>query len=205
MTDIIIASRPGTAKPLYNRHMPRYFSGTGDDGRTSLLGGERVPKHASRPEAYGAIDEASAALGLARSVALDEDSRRVTATVQRDLYRLMSEVAAPRENAERFRSVDGERVAWLEDQVERFGERVVLPKEFVISGDSRSGAAFDMARTVVRRAERRVAKLYLEGELENQHLLRYLNRLSSLCFVLSLWANTQEGVDRPSLASEQGA
>lgn len=183
--------------------MSKYFSGTGDDGRTSLLGGQRVPKHDPRPEAYGAIDEASAALGLARAMARDEDSRRVTASVQRDLYRLMSEVAAPPENAERFRTIDGERVAWLERQLERIGERVVLPKEFVISGDSRSGAAFDVARTVVRRAERRVAGLYLDGELENQDLLRYLNRLSSLCFVLSLWANVQEGIDRPSLASEQ--
>ncbi|MGA9531334.1 MAG: cob(I)yrinic acid a,c-diamide adenosyltransferase [Anaerolineales bacterium] len=191
------------AKHLYNRRMPTYFSGSGDDGRTSLLGDQRVPKYDPRPEAYGTIDEASAALGWARSLALDEDSRRVTVQVQRDLYHVMSEVAATDENAEKFRIIDSERVAWLESQVTRIGERVALPKEFVIAGDSRSGAAYDMARTAVRRAERRVAKLVLEGDLENKDLLRYLNRLSSLCFVLSLWANVQEGIDRPSLASGQ--
>jgi cob(I)alamin adenosyltransferase len=191
------------AKHLYNRRMPTYFSGNGDDGYTSLLGDERVPKSDPRPEAYGTIDEASAALGWARSLALDEDSRRVTAQVQRDLYQLMSEVAATKENAAQFRAINRDRVAWLEDQVKRIGERVALPKEFVIGGDSRSGAAYDMARTVVRRAERRVAKLVLEGDLENPQLLVYLNRLSSLCFVLSLWANVQEGIDRPSLASGQ--
>lgn len=185
--------------------MPTYFSGSGDDGTTSLLGDERVPKYDPRPEAYGTIDEASAALGWARSIALDEDSRRVTSRVQRDLYHLMSEVAATAENVEKFRFIDDERVAWLERQVERIGERVALPKEFVIGGDSQSAAAYDVARTVVRRAERRVAKLVIEGELENQNLLRYLNRLSSLCFVLSLWANVQSGIDRPSLASGQDA
>jgi cob(I)alamin adenosyltransferase len=201
MPAAIIGQWIGPAKGLYNRPMPSYFSGRGDDGTTDLLGDRRVPKSDPRPEAYGTVDEASAALGWARSLALDEDSRRVTLEVQRDLYHLMSEVAATPETAGRFRVIDGTRVAWLESQLDRIGERVVLPKEFVVGGDSQSGAAYDLARTVVRRAERRVAELYLDGELENRELIRYLNRLSSLCFVLSLWASVQAGVDRPSLAA----
>lgn len=185
--------------------MSKYYTGRGDDGTTSLLGDARVPKFDRRPEAYGAIDEASAALGLARSFAVDQASVRTTAQVQRDLYHLMSEVAATPENAERFRAIEFERVEWLEERIEYFGERVALPNEFVISGDTRAGAAFDLARTVVRRAERRVAELLHDGDLDNESLLAYLNRLSSLCFVLSLWENVQGGVDQPTLAKGPGS
>lgn len=184
--------------------MSNFYTGRGDDGTTSLLGDARVPKFDPRPEAYGHVDEASAALGLARSLAVDEASGRTATQVQRDLYHLMAEVAATPENAERFRKIDAARVAWLEDRIEYFGERVALPKEFVISGDTRAGAAFDLARTVVRRAERKVAALLHGGELENEALLAYLNRLSSLCFVLALWENVQGGVDQPSLAKGPG-
>lgn len=180
--------------------MSDFYTGRGDDGTTSLLGNQRVAKHSERPEAYGAIDEASAALGVARSLAVDAASNRAAAQAQRDLYQLMAEVAATPENAAKFRAIDDDRVDWLEDRIEYFGERVVLPKEFVISGDTRAGAAFDLARTIVRRAERRVAGLLHAGKLENEALVAYLNRLSSLCFVLSLWENVQGGVDQPSLA-----
>ena len=180
--------------------MPRYYTRSGDDGTTGLLGSERVPKHHPRPEAYGAIDEASAALGVARSGARSKETASVLLEVQRDLYHLMAEVAAPREAAARFRRIDPERVAWLEGRVEAFGARIEMPKEFVVPGDSPSAAALDLARTVVRRAEREVSRLQHEGELENPHLLRYLNRLSSLCFILELWEARQSGVDRPTLA-----
>jgi cob(I)alamin adenosyltransferase len=182
--------------------MPKYFTGKGDDGTTGLLGGGRVPKNHPLPEAYGAVDEASAALGLARAMAADEDSRRITAQVQRDLYALMSELATSPDSTKSFQTMSADRVRWLEDQVEHIGERVSLPSEFIIGGDSLAGGAFDLARTVVRRAERRVAGLIHDGTIRNPEALRYLNRLSSLCFVLSLWENLQAGFDMPSLARE---
>lgn len=181
--------------------MSDFYTGRGDDGSTSLLGEVRVPKHHPRPETYGAIDEASAALGLARAFAIAEDSQRIAAQVQRDLYALMSEVAATPENAERFRRIGAEKVEWLESQIGRLGERVVVPKEFIISGDTQASAAFDLARTIVRRAERRVSALLASGDIQNGELLRYLNRLSSLLFLLILWENIQGGIDRPTLAS----
>ncbi len=180
--------------------MPRYFTGSGDDGTTGLLGPERVPKHHPRPEAYGAIDEASAALGVARSTARSADTASTILEAQRDLYHLMAEVAAPLDEAPRFRRIDPDRVAWLEQKIESFGARVEMPKEFVVPGDSPPAAALDLARTIVRRAERQVARLQHSGELENPHLLRYLNRLSSLCFVLELWEGRQGGIERPTLA-----
>jgi cob(I)alamin adenosyltransferase len=183
--------------------MPRYYTGSGDDGTTGLLGEGRVPKHHPRPEAYGAVDEASAALGLARAAAHDPETAAVILEVQRDLYHLMAELAATREEAPRFRQIDEGRVAWLESQIERIGARVEMPEEFIIPGDSAPGAALDLARTVVRRAERRVSRLHHDGELANPHLLRYLNRLSSLCFLLELWEGRQAGVDRPTPAKAQ--
>jgi len=179
--------------------MTSFYTRKGDDGYTQLLGKDRVPKDHPRPEAYGTLDEASAALGLARALARTEDAQSVTARVQRDLSALMAEVAASPENAGSFRVIGGEHVGWLEAQTDSFAARVMMPTGFVIGGDSPSGGAFDLARTVVRRAERRIVALQHAGELENEYLLKYLNRLSSLCFVLALWENHASGCDAPSL------
>ena len=147
--------------------MPDYFGGTGDDGYTGLLGDRRVPKSDPRPEAYGAVDEASAVIGLARAQSSSEDVQGVLIDVQRDLYHIMSEVAAEPEIAERFRVVSQERVDWLERQTERFGAEVEMPKEFVLGGDTGPAASLDFARTVVRRAERAVVRL--EFEVHQEH------------------------------------
>jgi cob(I)alamin adenosyltransferase len=179
--------------------MPRFFTRNGDDGTTGLLGEGRVAKHDLRPWTYGTVDEASAALGLARSLTSSEEIRQVLAQVQRDLYHLMAEVAATKESAERFRTIDSKHVEWLEIMIEKFGHDLD-PQEFILGGDSTPGAALDLARTIVRRAERLVAKLQHESELTNPYLLQYLNRLSSLCFVLLLWENRVAGVDRTTRA-----
>lgn len=180
--------------------MTRFYTRTGDDGYTGLLGEGRVPKYHPRTEAVGAADEASAALGLARAASQIPDLQPLLLDVQRDLYHLMAEVSATQENAPRFRTVIAERVAWLEAETDALSARIEMPKEFILPGDSMAGAAFALARTAVRRAERVMARLYHEGEIENVELLRYLNRLSSLCFVLELTENRQAGKSSPNLA-----
>lgn len=173
--------------------MTSFYTGKGDDGTTGLLGEGRVSKTHPRMEALGALDESSAALGLARASARDPRCGPLVVELQRDLYKLMAEVAAPPEHAARFRAIDAARVAWLEAQTDALGQGVTLPKEFILPGDSASGAAFSLARTVVRRAERRVVELFDAGEIHNPDLQRYLNRLSSLCFVLELVENEAAG------------
>ena len=180
--------------------MPRFFTGDGDDGRTGLLGGERVPKDDPRIAACGDLDEASACLGLARAMSRNEDARLVLSTAQRDLHGIMAEIAALPENAVTFRVIDGSRVAWVEDVIHRWQAFVSLPEGFILPGDCVGSAAAALARTVVRRAERTVTVLARSGQIENQELLRYLNRLSSLCFVLEMLENREAGVDRPTLA-----
>ena len=105
----------------------------------------------------------------------------------------MAEVAATPENAAKFRNIDSSNVDWLEKQTDSLNEKIDMPKEFILPGETKSGGALSLARTIARRAERRVAELFADGELENKELLRYLNRLSSLCFVLELIENQFEG------------
>lgn len=173
--------------------MTEFYTRNGDDGYTGLLGEGRVEKHHRRPEAVGTIDEATAAIGLARAHTKSGSTREMLLVVQRDLYHLMAEVSATPENAARFRKIDNQRIEWLENQVDQIGKAVEMPREFILPGDSIAGAAFALARTVVRRAERRVAELYHKKEIENQALLQYLNRLSSLCFLLELNENQIAG------------
>jgi cob(I)alamin adenosyltransferase len=113
----------------------------------------------------------------------------------------MGEVAAPGENAARFRAVGEDQVAWLESEIDRLSEEVELPAGFVLGGESVAGGALDLARTVVRRAERRVARLVDQREVENRQLLRYLNRASSLCFLLILVSYHRTGI-APTMAKE---
>lgn len=178
-----------------------FYTRRGDDGTTGLLGQGRVYKHHPRVEALGALDEASAALGLARSSCHAQQTPPILRQAQKDLYRLMAEVAATPENAEKFQSINSARVEWLETQADTISRQVTLPKEFILPGDTPSGAALSLARAIVRRAERRVSELFDLNELSNPELLRYLNRLSSLCFVLEILENQAAG-QSTSLAKE---
>jgi len=182
--------------------MSDYYTRTGDDGFTGLLGEGRIPKYHLRMEAVGTVDEATAALGVARSICLEQQSREILLVAQRDLYHLMAELSATPQNAPRFRVIDSERVNWLESQSEAIGGQVNMPKEFIVPGDTPAGASLDLARAIVRRAERLLAQLLHNLEIENPELLRYLNRLSSLCFVLELFENQAAGKGRPTLAKD---
>jgi cob(I)alamin adenosyltransferase len=180
--------------------MTSFFTRSGDDGYTGLLGEGRVPKHDPVPEALGVLDEATACLGLARSICKSDDTCAAILQVQRHLYGLMAEVAATPANADKFRTIGTEQVSWLEEQVNIFNERAPAPKDFIIPGDTEVGASLDLARTVVRRAERRVAELAHRGWTKNEAILQYLNRLSSLIFTLELYEDLLAGHDRPTLA-----
>jgi cob(I)alamin adenosyltransferase len=163
-----------------------FYTRAGDDGYTGLLGPGKVAKEDVRLEAVGTVDEANAALAVARSLSRAPGAAETILQIQRDLYGLMAEIAATPENAVKFRSITSQRVAWLESQVDELSGQVEAPKEFIVPGDTPEGAFLDLARAVVRRAERRVADLFHRGAIENPELLRYLNRLSSFCFLLEL-------------------
>jgi len=169
-----------------------FYTRKGDDGTTGLLGEGRVAKYDARIEALGTLDESNAALGVARASARDARSAPLLLEAQRDLYRLMAEVASTPENATQFH-FDAKRVDWIEEQIESLSKTVEMPKEFILPGDSAAGAALSLARAIVRRAERRVVELFDNEHVTNPVLQKYLNRLSSLLFVLELIENKSAG------------
>jgi cob(I)alamin adenosyltransferase len=163
----------------------------GDSGETSLLYGGRVPKDDLHTEAYGALDEAISALGLARASAASSDAAFAARVLelQRELFTVGAELATGRGERhlleKHFAVVTPSMVDALEAEVHDLEARVPLPKAFVIPGGTVTAAAVDMARTFVRRAERRAVALQRAGELENADVVRYLNRCSDLLFMLA--------------------
>lgn len=178
--------------------MSTYYTSQGDDGTTMLLGSHRVSKDHPRIRAVGAVDEVSAALGLARAQSGSQKINQLVQTVQRDLYQLMSQLVLESPDAEKFPDLSAQRVTWLEEQIERFGEADSRHHHFILPGDNLASAAFSLARTIIRRAEREVVALKRQGLLPSDRALPYLNRLSSLCYVLELYLVDHQ----PTLASE---
>jgi cob(I)alamin adenosyltransferase len=172
----------------------KIYTRKGDDGTTGLWYGGRVPKFAGRPEAYGSIDEAASALGLARAAA--ERGGELYADIlrfQNELFIAGAELATAPESAERLQpgvsKVTADMVERLEGDIDRYMERVELPPKFVIPGGTELSARLDVARAAVRRAERRVAALKNDGDLADDTVLMYLNRLSDAVYALARFAD----------------
>jgi len=177
------------------------YTGAGDTGYTKLLGQEQVPKYDLRPEAYGNVDEASSIMGLVRAEpASSPRTKQLILAAQRDLWILMGELAAAPGVAPPNR-LAAERTAWLEAETDKLGQETPPLTQFVIPGDTMTSAWLDVARTVVRRAERRVAQLAHQDSLDNDVILPYLNRLSSLLFALARYEEHLTG-KRTTLAKE---
>jgi cob(I)alamin adenosyltransferase len=172
----------------------KIYTRKGDDGTTGLWYGGRVPKHDGRPEAYGSVDEAASALGLARAAAeRDGELHRDILRLQNELFVAGAELATAPEAAGRLEpgvsKLTPEMVDRLEADIDRYMERVDLPPKFVIPGGTELSARLDVARTAVRRAERRVAALKDAGELVDDTVVTYLNRLSDALFAMARFAD----------------
>jgi cob(I)alamin adenosyltransferase len=175
----------------------KIYTRKGDDGTTGLWYGGRVAKYAGRPEAYGSVDEAASALGLARSAAVDGGELYADILrVQNELFVAGAELATAPEAAERLEEgvskVTADMVDRLEADIDRYMERVDLPPKFVIPGGTELSARLDVARAAVRRAERRVAALKDDGDLADDTVLTYLNRLSDALFAMARFADEPE-------------
>lgn len=169
----------------------KVYTKGGDDGTTGLLYGGRVSKNSELPVAYGAVDEAQAALGVVRAELGDgHEVEPLLISIMRDLYVLMAELATLPENRQKLTPgvtlVTEEMVEAIEHQIDDVSERFDPPTEFVIPGENRVAALLDVARTVVRRAERETLPALVEGSQAGI----YLNRLSDLMWTMARW---QEG------------
>ena len=171
----------------------KIYTRTGDDGTTGLLGSGRVPKSDPRVEAYGSIDELNAALGMVRALDHQHWLEPDLGAVQIQLFQLGAELATTdRATLERMPRVRAEDVTALERWIDRCEAELPELKRFIVPGGSELGASLHQARTICRRAERRLVALAAlrppEGEAE-----RYLNRLADLLFVLARWCNRRAG------------
>lgn len=183
------ASPPGARAGLGRvPAVTRLWTGKGDDGTSGLYFGGREPKTSARFDALGAIDEAQAAIGLARAEAASRpELDAMLIAVERDLWVLMAEVATDDANRAKLEAgaslVTADMVASVEAVIEDVASRFELPAEFVVPGQDRGSALLDLARAVVRRSERAAASVAVDGSF----VIPYLNRLSSLLWTLARW------------------
>jgi cob(I)alamin adenosyltransferase len=170
----------------------KIYTKTGDHGRTRLLGGRSVAKDHARIEAYGSVDELNAILGLARSEVRDSDFDQLLESLQNELFVVGAELASA-DSVQH--SVADRQVAALEGAIDRYEKGLTPLRQFILPGGTRLSATLHVARTVCRRAERCVVALYdMDGERVSDTVLRYLNRLGDLLFVLARTANALDGV-----------
>jgi cob(I)alamin adenosyltransferase len=173
----------------------KIYTRKGDDGTTSLWYGGRVAKTDPRTEAYGSIDEANSALGVARSLCTEDqaDLHQTILSLQRELFVAGAELATAPDASDRLQDgvsrITDEMVDALEPQIDRYMNQVDLPPHFVIPGGTELSAALDVARAAIRRAERRTVELRDADGLASEAVLRYLNRVSDLAFALARFAD----------------
>lgn len=171
----------------------KFYTKKGDDGSTGLIGEGRIRKYDPRLEAIGNFDEACAALGLCRSFSTSGRVQEVALLLQKQLHLLMGEIASQDKHQVLSNGIDESHTKWVENIIEEFTSQIEMPKEFIVAGDTKSGAFFALARTTIRRAERKLTELYDHELVKNKHLLGFVNRLSSLLFVLELYENSISG------------
>jgi cob(I)alamin adenosyltransferase len=160
--------------------LSKIYTRTGDDGSTGLGDGSRVAKDSARVEAYGTVDEANSAIGVVLAVAaVPEDVRRCLVEVQHDMFELGGELCIPG-----HRAVEADFIKRLENDLDDFNKDLPALKEFILPGGGEAAAACHLARTVVRRAERRTNSL-AASESVRPEVIHYLNRLSDLLFVIA--------------------
>jgi cob(I)alamin adenosyltransferase len=176
----------------------RIYTKKGDDGTTSLWYGGRVAKSDARTEAYGALDEAASQLGAARALCGTGEAELAAdiLRLQDDLFIAGAELATAPEASERLEDgvsrVTPEMATELEQAIDRYMDRVELPPKFVIPGGTQLSAHLDVARAVIRRAERRTVALAQEGGLASEELLRFLNRASDAAYAMARFADSDD-------------
>lgn len=180
----------------------KIYTKTGDRGETGLFGGPRVKKDTPRIETYGTVDELNSALGVARAVGLDAEFDELVGRIQNELFALGAQLATPEPAAHHMALVGPSQIAALEQAIDRFEKRLEPLTQFILPGGTEAAAHLHLARTVCRRAERRLVTLVEQSaEPIAGDLLIYLNRLSDLLFVMARAVNHAAG--RPDVPWEK--
>lgn len=173
----------------------KIYTKTGDEGETGLFGGQRIGKDSLRIEAYGTIDELNSIVGVAICEAKHSDVKILLTQIQNYLFQIGSDLASPNLEAENkfIVRLKAEIIIELENQIDKFEEQLPPLKNFILPGGSKSAALIHQARTVCRRAERRIVALKTQEKI-NENIIIFLNRLSDLLFVLSRIENKEANI-----------
>jgi cob(I)alamin adenosyltransferase len=171
----------------------KIYTRTGDRGETGLLGGVRIKKHEPRIEAYGTVDELNAVLGVVRSVHPSQRVDQILEHIQNELFIVGAELATPAAKETRGGRIEESHIERLEEMIDLCDAQLAPLKNFILPGGCPSASQLHYARTVARRAERRVVEL-AESEPVSAQIVVYLNRLSDLLFVLARFENARAGV-----------
>ena len=175
--------------------MPRVYTRSGDDGDTGLLYGGRISKSDLLTETYGTVDELVSTMGFARSISQSDKVKETLMKLQKQLFQIASELATLPENYSHLEKnlglISGDGVEALEQIIDTFKAEVELPSAFIVPGASRASAVIDISRSICRRAERLVVELKNQNRLPNLEVLRYMNRLSDLLFVIARYEDKE--------------
>lgn len=170
----------------------KIYTKKGDQGNTSLFGGDRVPKSSARIEAYGTVDELNSWIGLVLSNSLSKKSTETLPAIQDHLFVLGADLATPPDAKTRIKRINESHIQYLEEQIDEMQEELPELKNFVLPGGARAGAHLHVARTVCRRAERAVVKCRTQEDISELAII-YLNRLSDFLFVAARFENKHAG------------
>lgn len=170
----------------------KIYTKKGDTGQTSLFGGQKVEKYASRIEAYGTVDELNSTIGVALSFQPTEKTTQLLTHIQHQLFVLGSDLATPPTKEARIDRIGEDHVSFLEKEIDRMDEELPPLKNFILPGGTQAASGIHLARTVCRRAERLTVRLG-EEEFVSEDAMKYLNRLSDFLFMLGRFENFKSG------------
>ena len=182
--------------------MPKIYTKKGDDGTTGLLYGGRVPKDDARTQVYGTLDEAVSAMGIARAGGLVDRVLDIVIRLQREMFVVGAQLATATENQGKLEAgvskVTSDMTEQAESDIDLLLEEHPLRNEFVLPGETQGSAGLDLARSILRRAERQAVAMQRAGEVPDPEVLRYLNRASDLLFALARYQESASGKSAPS-------
>ena len=200
-TSVVPSSIGVHPAPPVGSFVVKIYTKKGDDGTTGLLYGGRVAKDDARTSVYGTLDEAVAAMGMARAAGIVQEVEEIVVRLQREMFVVGAQLATSEENQARLEEgvsrISPAATARAEADIDRLLERHPLRPEFVLPGETMGAAALDLARSIVRRAERQAVTMARADLIPDPEILRYLNRVSDLLFALARFEESERGLAAP--------
>lgn len=178
------------------------ITGSGDEGKTGLIGEGRFNKSDLRFEVLGSLDELSASIGVVKAYLPDPSDKNQLSEIQRVLYQVMTELSIVDPAKVKINGITTENISYLDNLIQMMSKSLEMPSGFLLPGDSILTSHVDLTRTVTRRVERRITDYYFQGGFGNKLILQFINRLSTYFFIMEIKLLHDEGIDSPTLSKK---